>query len=106
VVSTDAIPLAAVSSAANVHDTRLFPHLRHLAQIVCAAIGRLYADAAYDSANNRGLCLRDGIHSPTSARWVTRTARGSARSAASSSTIARSCWPTRGWTGARTGSAA
>ena len=29
--------------------------------MVCAAIGRLYADAAYDSAENRGLCLRDGI---------------------------------------------
>ena len=60
-VSTDGIPLAAVPSAANVHDTRLFPHLLRLAQVVCAAIGRLYADAAYDSAGNRGLCLRDGI---------------------------------------------
>jgi transposase len=61
VASTDGIPLAAVPSAANVHDTRLFPHLLRLAQAVCAAIGRLYADAAYDSADNRGLCLRDGI---------------------------------------------
>jgi transposase len=61
VVSTDGIPLAAVPSAANVHDTRLFPHLLRLAQVVCAAIGRLYADAAYDSADNRTLCLRDGI---------------------------------------------
>src|SRR4051794_30622001 len=26
-----------------------------------AAIGRLYADAGYDSAENRSLCLRDGI---------------------------------------------
>ena len=33
----------------------------HLAQVVCAAIGRLYADAAYDSADNRALCVRDGI---------------------------------------------
>jgi hypothetical protein len=33
-----------------------------LAQVVCAAIGRLYADAAYDSAANRSLCVRDGIH--------------------------------------------
>jgi hypothetical protein len=32
-----------------------------MARVVCAAIGRLYADAAYDSADNRGLCLRDGI---------------------------------------------
>ena len=59
--STDGIPLGVVPSAANVHDTRLFPHLLRLAQVVCAAIGRLYADAGYDSADNRGLCLRDGI---------------------------------------------
>ena len=61
VVSTDGLPLGAIPSAANVHDTRLFPHLLRLAQVVCAAIGRLYADAAYDSADNRGLCVRDGI---------------------------------------------
>jgi hypothetical protein len=61
VASTDGIPLGVVPSAANVHDTRLFPHLLRLAQVVCAAIGRLYADAGYDSAENRGLCLRDGI---------------------------------------------
>ena len=61
VASTDVLPLAAVPSAANVHDTRLFPHLLRLAQVVCAAIGQLYADAGYDSAENRDLCLRDGI---------------------------------------------
>jgi transposase len=61
VASTDGLPLAAVPSAANVHDTRLFPHLLRLAQVVCAAIGQLYADAGYDSADNRDLCLRDGI---------------------------------------------
>ena len=61
VASTDGIPLAAVPSAANVHDTRLFPHLLRLAQVVCTAIGRLYADAGYDSAENRRLCLGDGI---------------------------------------------
>jgi transposase len=61
VVSTDGLPLGVVPSAANVHDTRLFPHLLRLAQVVCAAIGRLYADAAYDSAENWRLCLRDGI---------------------------------------------
>jgi hypothetical protein len=55
------LPLGVVPSAANVHDTRLFPHLLRLAQVVCAAIGRLYADAAYDSADNRQLCRRDGI---------------------------------------------
>ena len=36
-------------------------HLLRLAQAVRAAVSRLYADAAYDSAVNRGLCLRDGI---------------------------------------------
>jgi len=61
VASTDGTPLGVVPSAANVHDTRLFPHLLRLAQVVCAAIGKVYADAAYDSADNRGLCLRDGI---------------------------------------------
>jgi transposase len=61
VASTDGLPLGVVPSAANVHDTRLFPHLLRLAQVVCAAIGRLYADAGYDSAENRRLCLRDGI---------------------------------------------
>ena len=59
-VSTDGIPLAVVPSAANVHDTRLFPHLLRLARVVCAAIGRLYADAGYDSADNRRLCLWGG----------------------------------------------
>lgn len=61
VASTDGLPLGVVPSAANVHDTRLFPHLLRLAQVVCAAIGQLYADAGYDSAENRDLCLRDGI---------------------------------------------
>jgi transposase len=61
VVATDGTPLGVVPSAANVHDTRLFPHLLRLAQVVCAAIGRLYADAAYGSAGNRGLCAREGI---------------------------------------------
>ena len=57
-VSTDGIPLAVVPSAANVHDTRLFPHLLRLALAACAAVGRLYADAAYHSAENRALCAR------------------------------------------------
>ena len=61
VVSTDGLPLAVVPSPANVHDTKLFPDLLRLAQVVCAAIGRLYADAGYDSADNRWLCLRDGV---------------------------------------------
>ena len=61
VVATDGLPLGVAPSAANIHDTPLFPHLLRLAQGVCAALGRLYADAAYDSAGNRQLCLRDGI---------------------------------------------
>ncbi len=61
VVSTDGLPLAVMPSAASVHDTMLFPDLLRLAQVVCAAIGRLYADAGYDSADNRWLCLRDGV---------------------------------------------
>src|SRR3954454_23755883 len=60
-VATDGTPLGAIPSAANVHDTRLFPHLLRLAQVVCASVGKLYADAAYDSAGNRGLCLREGV---------------------------------------------
>jgi IS5 family transposase len=61
VVATDGIPLAALPSAANVHDTMLFPGLLRRALVVCAAIARLYADAGYDSAENRALCERDGI---------------------------------------------
>lgn len=61
VVSTDGLPLAVVPSPANVHNTKLFPDQLRLAQVVCATIGRLYADAGYDSADNRWLCLRDGI---------------------------------------------
>jgi len=45
VVATDGIPLGAVPSAANVHDTRLFRHLLQLAQIVGAAIAKLLGDA-------------------------------------------------------------
>ncbi len=61
VASTEGIPLGAVPSAANVHGTQLFPHLLRLAQVVCAAIGKLHADAGYDSASNRALCRHDGI---------------------------------------------
>ncbi|MFL5333340.1 MAG: IS5 family transposase, partial [Geminicoccaceae bacterium] len=61
VVSTHGLPLGAVPSAANVHDTRLFRHLLHLAQILGAAIAKLYADAAYDSTENRDVCRRNGI---------------------------------------------
>ena len=53
------LPLGAVASAANVHDTRMFPELLRLA--LGARIARLLADAGYDSVDNRWLCLREGI---------------------------------------------
>ena len=61
VVATDGLPLGAIPSAANVHDTRLFPHLLHLALAVCAASAKLYADAGYACTDNRRLCLDQGI---------------------------------------------
>lgn len=64
-VSADGVPLAVVPSAANVHDTRPFPHLLRLAQVVCAAVGELYADAACDSAENLRLCRQDGVQPHT-----------------------------------------
>lgn len=51
------LPLGAVASAAN--DTKMFPELLRLA--LGARIARLLADAGYDSADNRWLCLREGI---------------------------------------------
>ncbi|MCW0190557.1 MAG: IS5 family transposase [Rhodococcus sp.] len=61
VVASDGLPLGAVASAANVHDTRMFPELLRLALVASTRIARLFADAGYDSADNRWLCLRDGI---------------------------------------------
>ena len=61
VVAGDGLPLGAVASAANVHDTKIFPELLRLALVVGARIARLLADAGYDSADNRWLCLREGI---------------------------------------------
>src|SRR5690348_5673298 len=60
-VASDGIPLAALPSAANVNDTMLFPALLRRALVVCAAMARLYADAAYHSAANRRLCAVEGI---------------------------------------------
>ncbi len=59
VVSTEGLPLGAV--AAKVSDTTMFPELLRLALVVGVAISRLLADAGYDSADNRWLCLRQGI---------------------------------------------
>ncbi len=39
----------------------MFPELLRLALVVGVAISRLLADAGYDSADNRWLCLREGI---------------------------------------------
>ena len=61
IVASDGIPLAALPSAANVNDTRLFPALLRRALVVCDAIARLYADAAYHSAENHRLCAAEGI---------------------------------------------
>ena len=61
VVASDGLPLAAVPSAANVHDTMLFPALLRRALVVCAAIARLCADAAYHSAENHRLGAVEGI---------------------------------------------
>src|SRR3954449_4489920 len=60
VVSTEGLPLGAVASAANINDTTMFPELLRLALVAGVAIARLFADAGYDSADNRWLCLREG----------------------------------------------
>jgi transposase len=60
-VDADGLPLTAVASAANVNDTRLLPHLLNRALVVCANIGRLIADAGYDSQDNRECCRRYGV---------------------------------------------
>jgi len=61
VVSTEGLPIAAVPSAANVPDTSMFAELLRLALVACVTIARLFADAGYDSRDNRWLCLRAGI---------------------------------------------
>lgn len=61
VTLTDGTPLGAVASRANVNDTMMFPHLLKLAQAVCASIGKVFADAGYDSAVNRDCCRQQGI---------------------------------------------
>jgi hypothetical protein len=61
VVAADGLPLGAIPSAADVHDTRLFPHRLHLALAVGAAAAKLHADAGCDGTDNRRLCLDQGI---------------------------------------------
>lgn len=38
-----------------------FAHLLKLAQAVCASIGKVFADAGYDSAFNRDRCRKQGV---------------------------------------------
>src|SRR3954447_21217230 len=64
VVATDGLPLGAVPSAANVHDTRLFPHLLGLAQVVRAAIGRLRRRRLRQCRQPQALCARGYPASP------------------------------------------
>src|SRR3954451_4192099 len=61
VVASDGLPLGAVASAANVHDTRMFPELLRLALVARTRTARLLADAVCASADSRGLCLRERI---------------------------------------------
>jgi hypothetical protein len=100
-VASNGIPLAALPSA-NVHDTMLFPALLRRALVVCAAIARLYADAAYHSAKNRRLCAAEGIL-PLIRERASRTAPGWAPYAASSSTQTPGCSPTSASIAGKTG---
>ena len=61
VVANDGLRLGPVPLAATSTTRHVFRQLLRLAQVACAAIGKLYADAGYDSAENRDLCRHDGI---------------------------------------------
>ena len=61
IVASEGIPLAALPCAANGNDTRLVPARLRRALVVCAAITRLDADAAYHSAENHRRCAAEGI---------------------------------------------
>jgi hypothetical protein len=102
VVSTDGLSLAALPSAANVHDAPLFPDLLRLTMVVCASMARLYADAGCYSAVNRWLCPRKGIY-PVIRK--TGQPHGSAldKSAVSLSTSMPGCLSTNAWIPAMTG---
>jgi hypothetical protein len=105
VASTDGLPLGVVPSAANVHDTRLFPHpFASPKSSAPPSAGRTPTRATTARRAATAACAR--ASSPASARSARRTGRGSAPSAAWSSTTAPGCSPTSGSTGARTGSAA
>jgi hypothetical protein len=106
VASTDGLPLAAVPSAANVHDTRrssrtfcAWPWPSAPQSAGCTPMRPTPAPTTVAFAGETASSL-------ASAGWASRTARGSARSAAWSSTTARGCWLTSGWIGVTTGWAA
>ena len=61
VVASNGLSLTALPSAANVNHTMLFLGLLCRALVVCTAIARLYANAAYHSAENHKLCAAEGI---------------------------------------------
>ena len=61
VVATDGLPLGAIPSAANVHDTRLFPHLLHLALAVCTLSPSCMPMPATTAPTTAWLCLGQGI---------------------------------------------
>jgi len=61
VVASDGLLMTALPSVANVNHPMPFSALLRRALAVCVAPARLYADAEYDSAEKRKLCLAEGI---------------------------------------------
>ena len=60
-VDANGRPLAVVASAANVNDTLWLRHRLNRALVVCATVGRLRAEAGYDSRDTRECCSRYGV---------------------------------------------
>ena len=73
VVSADGLPLGAVASAANVHDTKMFPELLRLALVVGAKIARLFAPL---SRLRRRRCRGKGCRGPQRRQPLALFARG------------------------------
>jgi hypothetical protein len=77
------LPLGAVASAANVHDSKMFPELLRLALVVGVRIARLFADAGYHSADNRWLCRLSALCARASNLGSARPARSTVPDSAS-----------------------
>src|SRR4051794_22927290 len=77
IASTDGLPPGVVPPAADVHDTRLFPRLPRPARLVCAAIGRLCADA---TTARRAAALACGTASSLASGRSARRTESSRRS--------------------------